>query len=822
MTIKHFLLLILFLGSLSSANVVDAQSVTAVYGSIVSDANQAIPYATVLVNGVSSGASSATSGSFSFNTTKELPFTITISCIGYNTQEILIASPSQLTSSLKITLVPKSETIETVDVIGKGRLNESYQKIDAKDLTLMADPSGGNIESLVKTQMGVTSNNELSSQYRVRGGNYDENMIYVNDVEVYRPFLVRSGQQEGLSFVNPDLVNDIYFSAGGFDTKYNDKMSSVLDITYKKPKCFASTVSASLLGGSASLEGASKNQKLSVIAGARYKSNTILLGTLDTNGEYDPWFVDFQSYLSYNINSKWEVGFLGYLGQTNYLFYPTDRTTSFGTLSNMKQLRISFDGTEKDKFTSGLGSGSITFSPSLSNRYKLSFTSYSTVESENYDIMSQYWLQDIDPSSGQTTPESKWENGNNKDVGTSLEHARNELNGIVSSVALRGTHILEKQKVTWETRLQNESFDEQISEWNYLDSAGYSLPNNGKTVDLNFSYKANLNTSSNRVTAFLQDDYTLNTEKGKLSLSGGLRFNYWDFNNETLISPRGSISFEPEWNHHFQFRFATGVYYQSPFYKELHAPNGDVNYNIKAQKSIHYVLGSTYFFKVSNRPFKFASELYYKSLSNLIPYNVNNVRIKYLGENSADGYSAGVDFKVNGEIVEGLDTWVALSLLQTEENLTNDVGTVKNADGTTSTFSPGYIPRPTDQRFNFSLFFQDYIPKYPSVKVHLNLLYGSGLPFGPPNSDRYKATLRMPPYRRVDIGFSKEITGSRTKTNSSTRVVKNLWIGLDVFNLFDIANTISYYWVTDIRSQQYAVPNYLTTRQYNVKLVANF
>lgn len=821
MVIKRFLLLLNILWLLAPTCLL-AQETLTISGTITSINNQPIPYATVAIKDISSGTLSSLNGTFSLSIKKDFPFTISISCIGFSNKEIEISNANQLRNALSIKLETKTETIDVVEVTGKARVDESFQKLDAKNLTLLPDASGGNIESLIKTQMGVASNNELSSQYKVRGGNFDENMVYVNDIEVYRPFLIRSGQQEGLSFVNPDLVKDIYFSAGGFDTKYDDKMSSVLDISYKKPSSFAASASASLLGGTVHAEGASKNQKLTAIVGSRYKTSKMLLGTLDTNGEYNPTFIDFQTYLTYQISPKWEMGLLGYFGQTNYGFKPVDRETTFGTLSNIKQLKIYFEGKEKDQFASGLGAMSLSFNPSMANHYKVTISSFNTLETESYDILGQYFLQDLDPSGGTVTPDSKWENGNSKDYGTYLDHARNQLNGSVSAAALKVMHIIDNHKITWETKYQYEKFDQSLSQWNYLDSSGYSLPYNGKTIDLKYSYKADAKTLTNRITAFLQDDYNINTQKGKLAVSGGLRANYWDFNNELLISPRAAITYEPEWRHNFQFRFATGVYYQSPLFKELLSISGEINNNIKAQKSYHFVFGTNYYFKASNRPFKLSTELYYKSLSELIPYNVDNVRIVYLGQNNAKGYATGLDIKLNGELVAGIESWATLSLMKTEENLSNDSARIKNSDGAYSTIYPGNIPRPTDQRINFSLFFQDYIPRYPSFKVHLNVMFGSGLPFGPPNSPRYRAILRMPPYRRVDIGFSKEITGSQNHPDKVLGPLKKLWIGIDVFNLLDISNTISYYWITDIRSQQYAVPNYLTSRRINLKIVANF
>ena len=801
---------------------IKAQESSIISGTIVSDTNNPIPYAIVAIKNSHQATQTDALGHFKLETTQKPPFTLQITILDFESKEIEIETANDINKLSRIVLKQKSTEIEGVQITGQKRTDNSFQQLDAKHIQQLPDASGGNIESLVKTQMGVTSNSELSSQYRVRGGNFDENMVYLNDVEIYRPFLVRSGQQEGLSVVNPDMVNDIYFSAGGFDTKYNDKMSSVLDITYKKPTSFAASASASLLGATAHAEGSSKNQKFTAIVGTRYKTSKLLLGTFDTEGEYDPRFIDLQTYLTYAITPKWEVAALGYFGQTDYNFVPVDRTTTFGTLTNIQQLKIYFEGQEKDRFISALGTLSLTFKPTPQSRYKLYASNYTTSETETFDILGQYWLQELDAISGESTSDAQLENGNSKDYGTYLEHARNELDGNISSYALRGINQLTTQKLTWEVKYQNEQFKENLNEWNYLDSAGYSLPYNNQTVNLDYIYRAHLDLNTNRFTAFVQDDITFDPNSGKLWLSGGLRANFWDFNNELLISPRASITYEPEWDHKFQFKFATGIYYQSPFFKELYTPSGEINENIKAQKSIHFLIGSNYFFKVSDRPFKFTTELYYKHLTDIIPYNVDNVRVKYLGYNNAKGYAAGLDMKLNGELVPGLESWATLSFMKTEEDILNDSIVTKNSDGSTSVSYPGYIPRPSDQRVNFSLFFQDYIPRYPSFKVHLNLLFGTGLPFGPPDSPRYKATLRMPPYRRVDIGFSKELTGSQNHPDKVWGPVKKLWLGVDVFNLLNISNTISYYWVTDIRSNQYAVPNYMTSRRVNVKIVANF
>ncbi len=791
-----------------------AQNAVEINGVVKSAKGELLELVNVSIKGNPGGAISNDKGEFTLQVKAKFPVVLVFSRIGFQVHE-LVLDKKTAQSNLSISLSGKTESIETVDVKANREGDQNFTAIDSKLSSGLPDATGGSIEALVKTQMGVTSNNELSSQYRVRGGNFDENLVYVNDIEVYRPFLIRSGQQEGLSFVNPELVSDIQFSAGGFDARYGDKMSSVLDIKYKRPTSFAGSASVSLLGANAHVEGASKDSKFTHITGVRYKTNKYLLSSTDVTGDYNPTFFDVQTYMTYRLNDKWRLGFLGNISQNKYNFKPVDRQTSFGTINEAKKLSIYFEGEEEDRFLTGFAAGSIDYSPNSNNTYKMIVSGYRTSEDESFDIIGQYrihGLEDEDYVPG----EDKIATGIG--IGTYHEHARNYLFGAITNVAFRGAHRVNDNHIEWSVKYQHERFSDIINEWEMRDSADYSIPINPEKLDLVYAYNAENDISSNRFTAFVQDNKRFAIGDANLDVAVGIRANYWDFNNELLISPRVSFLLRPEWERDFRFKLATGIYYQSPFYKEYRTPEGEINYDIKAQKSIHFVTGFDYYFKLNERSFKYATELYYKKMTNLIPYHIDNVRIRYSAENNAKGYAAGIDMKINGEFVKGVESWASLSLMQTEEDIADD--SYVNGDG--ETIYPGYIPRPSDQRLNFSIMLQDYFRNNPSFKVNLNFLYGTGLPFGPPRSPRYMAINRMPAYRRVDIGFSKEITGSQLHPTREIGVFKNLWIGLEVFNLFNINNTISYFWVTDVNNRQYAVPNYLTSRRLNLKIVTRF
>ena len=779
---------------------------TSFNGIITNTKGEAIINAHIVLSNNKIGAISKEDGTFEFIYNGDFPFTITVSAIGYHKKEITIENTSQNTINIK--LKEDQQNLQQVEVIGRQTNNYHSQRIDPLHVRSLPSAAGPGIEGVVRSQMGVASNNELSSQYRVRGGNFDENLVYVNGQEVYRPFLMHSGQQEGLSFVNPDMVQEVEFSAGGFSASYGDKMSSVLDITYKKPQENAGSISMGMLGANGHLEGASLNKKLTWITGARYKTNRYLLGTLDEKGEYQPNFADIQTYLTYQASPRIFFELLGYYSLNSYEFIPQDRETTFGTLSEIKRLKIYFEGQEATNLQTGYTSLSSNFVVSKKQQYKLTLTGFRTFEEESYDIAGAYWLQEIeDPNS----------EGTQIAVGEYLQHARNDLLGIVNVIDFEGKHTTTIGKINWGLQYKHEAFKDNTDEWEMLDSADYSVPQNKEALELSYLKKANNNLTNHRLSSYLKNQFSISLSKGNLMIDAGIRATYFSYTKQNNISPRLLLSYLPGNGKNYRLRLSGGYYYQPPFFKEMRRPDGSLNQDIKAQKSTHFIAAYDLYFQKMNRPFKFTTELYYKAMDNLIPYQIDNVRIIYSGENQAKGYATGVDFKINGELVPGEESWVTLSLMKTEEDILDDNWTDTDKSG-----EPGYIPRPSDQRVNFSVFLQDHFPRNPDFKAHLSFLYGSGLPFGPPKAERYLAINRMPAYRRVDIGFSYDLLKSSSSQKRDFLNLKNLWLGVEIFNLPDINNTISYYWVSDIYNRQYAVPNYLTSRRINVKITAKF
>ena len=727
-------------------------------------------------------------------------------------------------------------TITAVDVVSENRTHE-ITRIDPKNIFYIPSPSG-NLEDIIKTQIGVSSNNELSSGYSVRGGNFDENLVYVNDIEVYRPFLARSGQQEGLSFANPDMVSNINFSAGGFEAKYGDKMSSVLDITYKKPLKFGGTVSGSLLGGNLHLQGVSKNRVLAWSVGSRYKSNSYLLKGMDTKGEYRPRFYDVQTFLTFTLNEKWSIEFLGNVANNQYLVIPANRETTFGTVNNAVKLSIYFDGQELMQYNTMLGGLSTTFKPNSKTKLKLIASAYKAKEEEKYTVQGQYYIDQLEADFGQN---NFGQVAFNRGVGTFLNNGRNRIDASVFNIEHKGTrYINNKHELLWGVRYQHEIIEDKLSEWKTVDSAGYISPYSPNEINLTDVIKSKISLQSNRVLGYVQYQFNKQLkDSSTISLTGGLRANYWDFNSQTVVSPRLTFSYKPNWKRDIVFRASWGYYYQPPFYREMRGFDGKLNSNIKAQQSIHYLVSGDYNFKLWRRPFKIILAGYYKEMKDLIPYEIDNVRIRYFAKNNSVGYSTGVDLRINGEFVKGIESWATIGYLKTFENIDGDRKvTYFNSKGDTIipgfTFDtkavdsivvyPGYIPRPTDQRVTFGMFFQDYIPKLPSCKMYLNMQFGTGLPFGPPTHERWKQIFRMPPYRRVDIGFAYQIIKEEHNLPKKNPFhhLKGMWLSLEVFNLLQINNTVSYTWVTDVTGRQYAVPNYLTRRQLNVKLQVKF
>jgi len=804
-----------------------AQSKVRVYGYVIDTNSRGIELANVYVQNTTIGATTNSNGYYELMLNVKDSVTLVYSMLGYQSIKHTI-HPHKQVMQISVQLLSLSKQINEVSVMGQRRQTSTLDMLDPGKFRVMPSTTGG-IESLLITFAGVSSNNELSSQYNVRGGNFDENAVYVNGIEVYRPLLIRAGQQEGLSFINPDMVENVSFSAGGYDARYGDKMSSVLDIQYKKPTAFEASASLSLLGGSAYIGTASK--KFTQMHGLRYKTSAYLLGTLDTKAEYSPSFFDYQTYLTYQLKPKLELTFLGNFSQNSYQFIPQTRETSFGTYSSPRKLTIYFGGQEKDLFRTSFGALTLNYKPITGMKLSLLASSFYTNESETYDIQGEYVLSEV-----KLDPDPAKQTGASLGVGRYQQHARNRLNAYVSNLAHLGEYDKSGHKMKWGISIQNEHISDKIGEWEMRDSAGYSLPFSNKQINLFYNLKSDTVLSTWRTTGFIQDTYKWNSQAGAFSLTGGLRANYWTFNRELLISPRIAVSFLPRWKRDFSFRFATGVYYQAPFYKEIRDTVTDalgnvkvqLNNNIKAERSLHFVLGGDYYFRFGGRPFKFTTEAYLKLADRMISYSVDNVQIVYSGKNDAKAYIAGIDFKLNGELVPGADSWINLSLMNSKQDILNDsyVGHTYDANGnilTSARVYPGWVPSPSEQRYTLSILFQDYLPNNPKYKFQLKGVLNDGLPFGPPNNIEYRTAFRTPAYRRVDIGASRMLVNGKDKMmdKSWLKHVKNIWLNVEVFNLLDFQNVNSYYWVTDVSNQKLAVPNYLTGRQLNLRIMVD-
>ena len=734
-------------------------------------------------------------GHFSISLRSADSVAVKFSMIGYKSTTRILRSPRGK-QTLRITLLPMDALSEVV-VTEKRRQTTATEQLDIKNLKDNPSASGNAVEELIQQQAGVSSHNELSSQYNVRGGSFDENSVYINNVEIYRPLLIRSGQQEGLSIINPDMVESIGFSSGGFEAKYGDKMSSALDITYRRPTRSELSASLSLLGGTAFA--AVGNKRLSMSHAVRYKTNRYLLGSLETKGEYRPNYLDYQTFISYRPDSLWTIDFLGNISENHYNFLPTDRETSFGTMEDVKSFKVYFDGQEKDVFRTFFGSLAVSrlLGSKLQTKISLLASAFYSKEQERYDIQGQYWLDDTQTSE-------------NLGVGTYMEHARNYLTSKVASVKMMVNHKSRKHDIEGALTMKFEDIKEKASEYEMRDSSGYSIPHNPDRLDLIYTLRSSNHINTTRLEGYLQDTYRFASHGERQSfftLNYGLRFSHWSFSGETTVSPRVSIAMVPAFNSDVTFRFSTGLYYQAPFFKELRdtvttdgVTRAVLNNKIKSQQSIHFVGAFDYRFKMKDRPYKFSAEAYYKLMHNLIPYNVNNVKITYYGGNQCDGYAAGLDLKLYGEFVPGTDSWVTFSLMSTKQKMNGK-----------------WVPMPTDQRYAVNVHFTDYFPGTEKWKMTLRLAIADGLPFGAPHSGLEHQDFRAPAYKRADIGMSYCLY-ERGSHGSSKSAIKNAWIGIDCLNLFGINNVNSYYWVTDVTNQQYAVPNYLTGRQINVKL----
>lgn len=772
-----------------------AQSFT-LTGRVVDEEQNPIELATVSCLEQGKVAMTNLKGEFSITLASADSVVVKFSMIGYNARKRLFRNPR---GKQRIEIVlPSMAALGEIVVTEKRRQTTGTERLDIKDMKGLATASGNAVEALIQQQAGVSTHNELSSQYNVRGGSFDENSVYINNVEVYRPLLIRSGQQEGLSVINPDMVESIGFSTGGFEAKYGDKMSSALDITYKQPKKFEANISASLLGASAYVGVGTK--KFSMSHGIRYKTNRYLLGSLETNGEYKPNFLDYQTYICFRPNQRWSIDFIGNISDNHYNFVPTDRETSFGTMEDVKSFRVYFDGQEKDVFRTLFGA--LTISRQFGSNTKLSLiaSAFRTKEQETYDIQGQYWLDDTETSE-------------NLGVGTYMEHARNYLTANVESFKLMLNHKTKRHTIEGGLTYKIEHVEENSREYEMRDSSGYSIPHTGDRLDLIYTLNSRNTLNSHRIEGYLQDTYKFTSGEENstfYTLNYGIRFSNWSFNSETIVSPRASLAIIPAFNNNMTFRLATGLYYQAPFFKELRDTtkvNGvtvvTLNNRIKSQRSLHFVAAFDYRFKIKERPYKFTAEAYYKALSNIIPYNVNNVKVTYYGENMGSGYAAGLDLKLYGEFVPGTDSWVTFSLMSTKQKINGK-----------------QVSMPTDQRYAINLHFTDYFPGTERWKMTLSLAFADGLPFGAPHKGLEYQNFRAPAYKRVDVGLSYRAYDNDDRKKHS--IFKNIWLGVDCLNLFGISNVNSYYWVTDVTNQQYAVPNYLTGRQINGRVIFEF
>lgn len=734
-------------------------------------------------------------GEFSIQLRSADSVVVRFSMVGYKTKTRVLRRPRGK-QTLLIQLYDDNQ-LAGITVTEKKRQTGSTQQLETKDIKNTPSITGNAVEELIQSQAGVSTHSELSSQYNVRGGSFDENSVYINNVEIYRPFLVRSGQQEGLSIINPDMVESIGFSTGGFEARYGDKMSSVLDIKYKKPKKFEANVAANLLGASAFVGFSTK--KFSWSNGIRYKTNKYLLGSLDTKGEYQPNFLDYQTYLTYEPTKNWSIEVIGDISENHYNFYPEDRETKFGTMENVKSFKVFFDGQEKDVFRTYFGSLSISRKFGEKTKLSLIASAFHTNEQERYDIQGQYWL-------------TQTETSENLGVGTYMEHARNYLKATVKSIKFALEHKTKKHDIQAGLTYRIENITEDSKEYEMRDSSGYSIPHTGEDLYMIYSLKAKNTLDANRLETYIQDTWRFSS-KGEhtfFTLNYGIRFSHWNFNKESIISPRISLGIVPAFNHDVTMRFATGIYYQAPFYKELRDTttiNGityaTLNNKIKSQRSIHFIAGFDYRFKMKDRPYKFTAEAYYKALSNLVPYTVDNVKIVYDASQQCSGHAMGLDLKLYGEFVPGTDSWVSLSLMNTRININGKS-----------------IPLPTDQRYSLNLFFTDYFPGTDRWRMSLKLAFADGLPFGAPHRQLDEQPFRAPAYKRADIGMSYRLLNNEKGDRKS--IFKNIWLGIDCLNLLGINNVNSYYWITDVTNQQYAVPNYLTGRQINIKASFEF
>lgn len=835
-----------------------AQNAT-IYGKIVDEKGETLINATIYIDKKeSSGTVSDENGLYEINIPANKRVKIVYSYTGYATYNITTEKLKEgARQKLDITLQSKDEEISGATVTGDRIIEEGGMIREGAENLRVLPNSTGNVESMLPgIGLGVTAGQgggSLSSQYSVRGGNYDENLVYVNDFEIYRPQLIRAGQQEGLTFPNLDLIRDLSFSSGGFDPRYGDKLSSVLDIRYKRPTETAGSVEMSLLGASAHMEGSrafskdtSGYKRFRYLVGTRYKTNKYILGSLDTKGEYTPNFVDVQGYFTFDLTREWQMGIIGNYNRSQYNFIPVSRSSAFGLIDYALQLTTVFEGQERDDFTTFMGGLSFSYVPEKRDNplyMKFLASSYQSDENERIDIIGDYLIGQIESDLGSD------DYGEVVAVlGTGTQHlfVRNYLTSNVTNAEFKGGVEFKKETLPsldltkdeneveplvnshflqWGAKFQNEIINDKLNEWERLDSAGYSLPFSDQQVFIQSVLKTENNLSSNRFSAYIQDTWTRSRDSMNLSLTYGVRAQYWDLNKEFIVSPRAQLLYQPRTKNDMAIRVATGMYYQPPFYREMRNIEGVVNTDLLSQKSIHAVLGYNLDFKIGKTPFKFITEVYYKHMWDLVSYELDNVRIRYSGENDARGYAAGIDLRLNGEFVPGEESWINLSFLRTRERL-DGIQHYKFEVGSTDTVFVNDVARPTDQLMFLSIFFQDHLPKNPNFKTHINLTVGTGWPFGIPNNNiEPRNTYRFSPYHRVDIGFSFKLWNESWKekwSKNPLRFTKNTWLSLEAFNLMKVSNQASNTWIKTIYGSQFAVPNYLTSRRINLRLRMEF
>ena len=764
-------------------------------GRVIDEKNEPVSFCLVKVEGQASGTTADIEGRYKLSFLSSDSVVISYKMLGHKTRRKVLKKPS---GSLTLNIVMQNNEVDMGEVEIKELRRQMGQTVElnTEEIKRISSTTGNAVEDLVATQAGVSQHNELSSQYNVRGGSFDENCVYINGAEVYRPLLIRSGEQEGLSVINPYMVKKVKFSAGGFEAKYADKMSSVLDIEYTKAQKWEGDISASLLGASGYMGWGNKN--ISFSHSLRYKTNAYLLGALETKAEYSPNFVDYQAYLSWVPNKKWSVDVIGYISHNNYKFTPATRETSFGTMENIHNFKVYFDGWEEDLFQTFYGSARIKRIIKDKHTITLGYSAFNTKENETFDIQGQYWL-----SNTSTATELA--------VGTYMEHARNRLNSNQHSLKLDYNFAFAEHRIEAGIGWRHERVSELSREWEYRDSSGYSMPHNPEALEVIYNLRSNNKIASNHVEMYAQDTWRKETKNSIFNLNYGIRVSYWSWNNEWLCSPRVSLSYIPKKHDNMTFRLATGLYYQRPFYKELKDTTTtgrttliELNRDIQSQRSLQMIAAYEYRFKVAKRPFLLAAELYYKAQDRLNPYTVDNTKIVYYGRNCAKGNVMGLDLKLYGEFVPGTDSWLTFSLMRARMDING-----KN------------VPQPTDQAWSLNMFFSDYFPGTTRWKMNLKACFAGGLPFTAPHSGVENSVYRSSAYKRVDVGMNLRALNNEDK-HMKKNPIRNIWLGLDCLNIFGFDNVSGYYWVTDVKNDQYAVPNYLTGRMINFRVNVEF